>query len=265
MPARHAAASPLKRCLPLSSSRRLLPPPPLPTLFSRFTHDVTRRRVSAPSGAEATRIAQPQRHQRRGRRQGAARGGSTLNAEAGSWRDLRVQSLAKPLGMGGRRATSGLSAQRFQDSWGPRAGSPRGRAQLPLPGQGRRQAPRAPLEGIGARRVKVPNGPRPRPSVLSGLRGGSWRGRRRQAPQPFLWLRPGPSKPGRGSRLLDRVQTDRPFRRITQQRRIPTARHLGTEESRLVPTRGPPGSALPAHPPAFLTTLSSTEGSPLPF
>lgn len=69
--------------------------------------------------------------------------------------------------------------------------------------------------------------------------------------------RPLPSRGREAQRLLDRVQTDRPFGRMPQQR-IPDHEHLGTEgRSRLVPTQGPQYQLCPAHPPAFLTTLSS--------
>lgn len=174
--------------------------------------------------------------------------------------------LAKPLGMG---------APRDKRAFGPSGSRTRGArvrsllaergAQLPLPpargASGERGAPGLLLRlHPGAQRVRSPRGePRLHPSVLSaGLRGGSWRGADDRLPQPFLWLRPpAPSKPGReAQRLLDRVQTDRPFGRMPQQR-IPTVNTWERRGKSPCPHPRSSGSALPAHPPASLTTLSS--------
>lgn len=167
-----------------------------------------------------------------------------------------------------RRATSGLSAPAVLGLVGSASGlsSRKGAHSYRFPparGEtGELGAPDRLLSlHLGAPRVRSPRGePRLHPSVLSaGLRGGNWRGADDRLPLPFLWLRPpAPSKPGReAQRLLDRVQTDRPFGRMPQQR-IPDHEPLGTQgRSRLVPTQGPQYQLCPAHPPAFLTTLSS--------
>lgn len=243
-------------------------------LFFPFTLGAVTRRVSAPSGARATRVAHANAASA-GRGGGEALPGGLLprRTEAGKPRggSRCAGVLAKPLGMGAPPRRSGLRLT-VPGLLGPACRAllaEKGRAASTAPrpgGRGGARGRQGSSSGLhpGAQQVRGPRGePRLHPSVLSaGLQGGSWR-RRRQAPQPFLWLRPRPlpSREG-GSEIAGPGSADRPFGEC-HSREFPDREHLGTEEKSPRPHPRSSGSALPptsAFPPPPLST-----GLPLRF